>query len=210
MREMGKPELAYHTAEAIRHFQTKKSGFEIAEKYYEKAASDSTLTTRINVSKAQFLGRLGKVDKAIPLIEAALSENKTDTDINRVAGMLWLAQNEGAAVYNSDKVQKARKSLIRAMQLNPDNIPAHYYYAKSFQTSSGTPSKQAVASAQTSLDYYRSSNFVDRNTGLAHVLIKADELEYAVPTLQKAVSWSRSSSVRSYSRNQLKRLQAAE
>jgi len=144
------------------------------------------------------------------LIETALKSNPDNSDINRAAGMLWLSRNDRAAVYDEAKVQEARKVLIRAMQLNPNNIPAHYYYAKSFIQSSGRPSKQAVASAHTSLDYYRSSSFVDRNAGLAHVLIRADELEYALPTLQKAVSWSRSSNVRSYSRNQLKRLQTAK
>lgn len=210
MRDLSRAEMAYHSAEAIRHFQAKISGFEKAKNYYEIASTDPSLVARVNLSKAQFLGSLGKLDEASALIDTVLATQQNNTDVQRTAGMLWLSQNDEGDVPDSQKIQKARKALIRAMQLNPDNIPAHYYYARSFLKSTGKPSKQAVASAQTSLDYYRSSRFVDRNAGLAHVLLKADEREYAVPTLQKAVAWSRSASVRRYSLSQLNRLKSVE
>ena len=210
VREMNKAELSYHMAEAIRHFEAHESGFEKASEYYEKASQDTALETRINISKAQFLGILGKFDQAVPLIETALASASDDTDINRVVGMLWLQQNKKAETPNPEIIFKARKSLFRAMQLNPDNVPAHFYYATSFMDSPGKPSKQAVASAQTSLDYYRSLNFAESNLSMAHVLIKAGKEDDAVPALQKAAAWSRSSNIRNYARRELRRLQTVE
>ena len=210
VRDMGKAELAFHMAEAIRHFEAHEAGYEKASDYYEKASENPALQARINVSKAQFLGSLGKVNQAVPLIETALAANPNDTELNRVAGMLWVRQYADAPVPDEKKLKKARKTLNRAMQLNPDNVPAHFYYATSFVDSYSKPSKQAVASAQTSLDYYRSVNFVESNMALAQVLMKADEAQEAVPALQKAVAWSRSRSRRTYARRQLERLQAVD
>jgi len=210
VRVMSKSELAFHMAESIRHFEAHESGFEKALDYYAKASEDPALAARINASKAQFLGALGKYDEAVPLIETALAGNPKDTDLNRAAGMLWLFQNKNAESFDQNTVVKARKALVRAMQLNPDNVPAHFYYATSFIDSSSKPSKQAVASAQTSLDYYRSVNFVEKNMALAHVLIKADKADEAVPALQKAIAWSNSPSRRRYAKSQLERVQHTE
>ena len=72
-----------------------------------------------------------------------------------------------------------------------DDINAHFTYAMSFQLIGDTPDKQAVASAKTSLSYYKSIEFVESNLTMASLLISAGQYDWANPTIDKALIWAR-------------------
>lgn len=206
-REMSKAELALHHADATRHFRVSKAGYKVAEKFYQKAAKDPSLLSRINISRAHYLSNLKRHDEALALILPESERRVDDSYVQRLAGMIILNKNDTGDVPDPVEIQKARALLKTSLQLDNDNIPAHYYYAQTYIVSRDIPTAQAVGSAITGLHYYRSDNFVDKNVDLAEVLIRADKSSDAVPTLKRAMAWSRSGDVRYYAYNQLLRIQ---
>lgn len=206
IRTLTKSELALRHAEATRHFRPGKTGYAEAEKLYQKAEQDPALSIDIIISKALYLSDLKDIDEALALILPAAEANPENSEVQRVAGMALLIKNDTGDVPNAEEIAKARAYLKAAMILDSENIPAHYFYAQTFLVSRDTPDAQAIASARTALDYYRSINFVDKNVDLAEVLIRGGQSASAVPALEKAMAWSNSKDVRYYARSQLARL----
>ena len=201
VRELDKGEVEFHKAEAMRFFSSSFVKTAEIARQYDKAAGKLGETAAILAARADLATWDSDYEKANTYIEKALALAPDDAGILRMAGMVLLYENEAADYPDGKALDKARKYLKRAMIKNPDDIAAHYYYARSFAVLREHPSRQATASAVTTLDYYRSINFVDSNLSIASVLLNGDEYKQAEPAIDKALVWSRDSGARMSARS---------
>jgi len=164
-------------------------------------------TPAINAARADLRSWENDYESAQALYSKALAQAPKDEMVNLITGTVLIYKYENGENVGANNIKLARKHLMRAMRANPDNIGAHYLYAKSFHLTGDTPSAQALASAETALDYYRSINFVDSNLMLASLLIKGGKDELAHPVIDKAIIWGHTASIRSGARRMRKHLQ---
>jgi tetratricopeptide (TPR) repeat protein len=186
-----KNEIEFHRAESMRIFSGLGVTIDENLKQYDKAAEKLGSNAHIFAGKAELFARNKEWTQAISLIDQALALDSEDGKINMIAGNIYVHKNREADVPDAAEIKKARIYLKKALIKDGDNLNAHFNYAQSFQVLRDTPNKQAVASAKTSLIYYRSVEFVESNLSMAAVLLAANEDEYAEPTIDKAIVWAR-------------------
>ncbi len=200
VRELNKGEAEFHKAEAMRFFSSRNVKTQQVVKQYDKAAGILGETPAILASRADLATWENEYEKAQGYIDKALVHAPENAALLRTAGMVLLYKNEAADSHDRDELGKARKLFKRAMIKNPNDIAAHYYYVKTYAMIRKKPSKQAVASALTALDYYQAINFVDSNLMLAGVLLDGGKYKQAEPAIDKAMVWSRNGGARMQAR----------
>jgi len=200
VRELSKAEAEFHKAEAMRFFSSHNVKTEQVVKQYDKAAGMLGETPAILAARADLATWGNEYEKAQGYINKALIHAPEDASILRTAGMALLYKNDAADSPNRDELDKARDLFKRAMIKNPNDIAAHYYYVKTYAIIRKEPSKQAIASALTALDYYRAINFVDSNLTLAGALLDGENYKQAAPAIDKALVWSRNGGARMQAR----------
>ncbi len=187
----------FHKAEAMRFFSGAKIKTASIEAQYNKASAALAASGRkraeILAAQADLASWDNNYVKAQDLITQALTISPKSAIVNRTAGMLYVYKNEAKDVTPRQADMKlARRHLKKAMLKNPDDMATHYQYAKTYVLVSDSPSAQALASAETALDYYRSINFVESNLAMARVLVQGKKYELADDAVNKALIWSSS------------------
>ncbi len=206
VRLLSKGEAAFHKGEAMRFFSGKGVKTAQVEKQYDKAAALLGTTPAILAARADLRSWEKDFEQAQTLINTALAQSPDDENINLIAGIILVYKYKKGENIGPDDIKMARKHFKRAMIANADNVSAHYHYAKTFAMTGDKPNKQAIASAQSALRYYRSLSFVESNLMLASLLIKGGKDDQARPIIDKAIIWGRSQSARSSARRMRKHL----
>lgn len=191
IRILDKTEAIFHRAEAMRFFEGQNVKPANITTEYVKFETKNGETARSIAAKAHLASREKEYEKAMSLMNNALALDNGNGDINRLAGIILIDKNKDADVPSTPEIKQARAHLKKALIANADDINAHFHYAISFQVLQDNPDKQAVASAKSSLFYYRSIEFVESNLSMAAVLLAADEKEEAKSTIDKAIVWGR-------------------
>lgn len=189
-RELSADEYASHIAEAMNHYL--RNGKFLPEKLaqYEKAESLLGKTSDIIAGKASVLVKMKKYDAALKLIDGGLLTSPDNSNLHQIKGHALYMKGSRNKPMNSDIILDARKHFKAAIVKNPENMLAHYEYAQTFRTLKDKPNKQAVASANYALSYYKSKIFVKGNLGLAEVLIASKNYDDARAPIEKALLWS--------------------
>jgi tetratricopeptide (TPR) repeat protein len=108
-----------------------------------------------------------------------------------MAGMILVYKNEDSeGDVDQDEMRRARKYLKKAIRANPNDMSSHFYYAETYYLSGKAPSGQGLASAETALDYYRATQFVDSNLMLANVLLLGGKTEMVSKAIDRVFVWS--------------------
>jgi len=186
-----KNDLEFHRAEAMRFFSGPNVSSDAMISQYDKAIKKLGNNAQILAAKAELNARKEEWDKSISLIDQALELDGENGNINKIAGLILVHKNRKADVPNKEEIEKARKYLKAALIADGDDIHAHFTYALSFQILKDKPNGQAVASAKSTLTYYRALEFVESNLSMSAVLLAADEYEQARPPIDKALVWAR-------------------
>ncbi len=200
-RNLSKGETAYHKAEAMRHFSSQFLKTVDVMQQYDEASVYLGETPAILSARAILAVREGEYERAQMYINKARTLAPQDVNVLRMAGVVLFKKNQFADTANTKELNKAHKFLKQAIINNPDDIAAHYYYASTSGLKYGAPSAQALASAATALDYYRSVNFVDTNMNMATVLLRGKKLGPALAPINKAIVWSRNGAGRMQARS---------
>jgi len=206
VKVLSKGEAAFHKAEAMRFFSGANVKTAEIEAQYNKAEGLLGETPAIIAARADLRSWEDDYEGAQILYTKALTQAPKDEMVNLVTATVLIYKYEKGENNKANDIKQARKHLMQALRANPDNVGAHYLYAKSFQLTGDMPSGQALASAETALDYYRSINFVDSNLMLASLLIKGGKDELARPVIDKAIIWGHSPRARSSARRMRKSL----
>lgn len=208
VKELSKGEAEFHKAEAMRFFSSSFVKTEQVVKQYDKASTILGQTPEILTARADLASWENKYEKAQNYIDKALALTPENPLTLRAAGMVLLYKNEVADSPDRGEIARARKFLKRAMVKNPDDIAAHYYFAKTYSLTREKPSAQAEASALTALDYYRASNFVESNLNMAGVLLDGKKHKEAEPAIDKAMVWSKQAGARMQARTMKRYIEA--
>ncbi len=200
VQKISKAKLKYHYGEAVRHVFDSEESRELAKAFLDEAEEDLGQTADILTSRGLLALDSGDYKLAIKLAEKVLERMPESGPARRTLGMAQIQAYKALGTQEAS-VEAARKNLFKAMKANPDDVTAHYFYARSFSTS--TPSKQAIASARGVLDYFRSLNFLVSNLEMAEILLTAGAYEEAKLVFEKALVWSQDSGLRRYARERL-------
>lgn len=190
VRKISRGEALFHKAEAMRYFRGDgKTSQEIIDMYL-RAAKELGKTPAILSAIAELKTWQDDFAAAQIYIDRALAASPEDPRTHHLAGMILVYKNEDQSTpANLQELQRARKHLKKAMSSNPDNMSAHFYYAKSYYLSNKKPSAQALASAELALGYYRSRNFVNSNLVLASVLMQGGRTKHVRHAIYNAIIW---------------------
>jgi len=188
---LAKNEMEFHRAEAMRFFSGPGVSADDILKQYSKAEDKLGSNAQMLAGKAELFARKEDWAQAISYIDQALALDAENGKINKLAGFIYVHKNRLADVPRKEEIEKARKYLKKALIADGDDLHAHFTYALSFQVLRDVPNGQAVASAKTTLTYYRSLEFVESNLSMAAVLLAADELDFAKPPIDKALVWAK-------------------
>ncbi len=206
VREISKAEFSYHQGEAVRIMFNSDRSRKLANEFLAEAEGVLGETTEILWSKAMVAFEKDDLTSARSYIDKAYAAEPDNRHVKRVKGILEVEayQRLGST---KGSLKEGRKLLKSAMRAYPDDVPAHYYYAKSYTIGGTTPSKQAIASALSALDYYRALEFMEQNHDMAIVLEKGGNPAAARPVYERISIWGPSSGIRSMARRKLKELQ---
>ena len=209
VREISKAELQFHQADASRFFSGSKEPSEYVTKLLAKAQADPQLSGDVALTQAFYAFKNDKLSEALSLAQTAVQKAPDDPRANVAVGAVSLELYERLG--GSEHLTRARKVLKHAMRQDPDYVYAHYLYAKSyFITKSRSPSKQAVASAESALLYYRAKRFMGESLEMATVLMHTDNYRSALPTFIQVQKWGRYPRMRRFAERQIKEIEARE
>ena len=209
VREISKVELNLRLGDSSRFFSRKNSPSEYASELLDKVEASGGLKGELATTRAYIALRNKEYSKALSYAEDAVRFLPDDPKANTVLGAAYLEQYEENN--DADQLKRARKALKHAMRQNPDFVHAHYLYAKSYHDERSTsPSKQAIASAESALLYYRAQHFMGANLEMATVLLNSDDASLAVPALQRVLARGRLPSMRRFAEQQIQRLKAKQ
>ena len=205
VREISKAEFKYHQGEAIRIMFDSEKSQNLAMEFFDEAAASLGETAEILWSRAQIAFERDDLTEAQALINKAYELDPNSRHIKRVKGILELeaVQRLGSSAGSKSDARKLLKSAMRAY---PDDVTAHYYYAKSFLNGNEKPSKQAIGSARSALHYYRALEFLKSNLDMALVLDAAGQGEEALQVFERVAVWGPNLSVRSMAKNKMDQL----
>ncbi|MBL4616906.1 MAG: hypothetical protein JKY46_04365 [Robiginitomaculum sp.] len=190
VRYLSKGEFAFHKAEAMRYYRGSAISTQKMIDQYRTASKRLGETPYILAGLAELATWKDDFDAATAYINKALLQAPDDPKVNHMAGMILVYKNEEQSTNESkNELRQARRYLKKAMIANPDNISAHFYYAKSFGLTNQRPNAQGLASAETALEYYRGNRFLDSNLMLVDVLIRGGKTEMVRPAIQRAIVW---------------------
>lgn len=206
-RKLSKAELKYHYGEALRIMIRTNDGRKLARDYFNEAEEDLGATVQILTSKALLELTENDLEKASILAKKALRIAPDSRHVQRTMGIVEL-QNAKRLGNEHGSVKSARKHLISAMKAYPDDVTAHYYYAQSFADGYEKPSKQALSSANSALNYYRSLNFMHSNLEMAKILEKGGKDELSLPAYKRIETWARISFLRKYAKQKREAIEA--
>lgn len=200
-KELDKGEAEFHKAEAMRFFSSQFVKTAEIGKQYDKAADYLGETPAILAARAELATWESEYEQAQTYIDKARALAPKDVNVLRMAGLVLFYKNEKADSVSDKELDQAQKFLMQALLHNHDDIAAHYYYASISALKYGIPSAQALASAETALDYYRSINFIDSNLNMAQVLVRGRKYGPALAPIDKAIVWSRNGGARMQARS---------
>lgn len=203
--KMTKAELKYRYGEAMRQMINTKKGRALAKIYFDEAEEKLGKTAQILSSRAMLAYQNNKLEEALTFAKSAYEKDPNSRHVQRILGMIEL-DNYLKLGAQSGSLDKARKHLMFALRAYPDDATAHYYFALSFSNGYDTPSKQAVASAQSALEYYKDLNFLHTNLELARILAKGGKKQLALPVYERVLVWAQDHSLRSFAENEIKYL----
>ena len=205
VNKISKAELNFRRADAGRQFGSSQ---DVSGKIFEllnKSESNPALKGEATVTRAQIAFQNEEYDKALALAEEAVKLTPGDYKANAVLGAILVEKYDRFG--GSEHLTRARNVLKRSLKANPDYVHAHYLYAKTYHASRSTsPSKQAVASAESALLYYRAQRFFGPALQMATVITHSDKPEMALPTLKKISRWGHTPSMRRFADRQLRLL----
>lgn len=205
VREISKAEFNYHQGEAVRIMFDSERSQEIAGEFFDEAAQGFGQKAKLLWSRAQLAFEQEKLVEARKFIGEALALDPDNRHIKRVKGILEIEayQRLGAA---EGSMSEARKLLKSAMRAYPDDVTAHYYYAKSFLQNNDKPTKQAMASARSAIHYYREVSFLKNNLDMAQVLERGGDAQAALPVYERIAIWGPTPSVRAMAKQKVKEI----
>lgn len=208
---LDKGQAAFRKAEAMRFFSGNNVKTATISAQYDKAEKILGETLGILTARADLASWENEYDKSMKYIQKALQQAPESAHVNRTLGMLYVYKNDDDnKVPNGDELVLARKHLKKALRVDPNDMGSHYHYAKTFVMGHKDPTPQAIASAETALDYYRSSDFADSNLMFANILMNAGKYEAAKLPIEKAKIWGHSSGSRMAARSMGKHLARLE
>ncbi len=205
-QKISKAELRFRYGEAMRRMIRTKEGRDLAREFFDEAEEDLGRTAEISTSRALIALAENDLESAKSLAEDAFATAPDSRHVKRVLGIIELESYQKlGSQYGS--INSARKYLISAMKAYPDDVTAHYYYAKSFEGNNGKPTKQAMSSAKSALGYYRSLDFMGSNLAMAKILENGGEETQSIPVYKRILTWARNPSFRRFAKHKLDRIE---
>jgi len=201
-QKISKAELKFHYGNAMRLMIRNEDGRTLAHEFFDEAEEELGRTAQLVTARAQLAFAEDDLETAMTLAKEALVAAPNSRHTQRVMGIIELESFQRlGSQYGS--LKSARKHLIAAMKADPDDATAHYYYAQSFERNQDKPSAQAMASAESALDYYRSLDFMQTNLTMAKILEKGGRKDLSKPVYKRILTWARSPTARRYAQQKL-------
>ena len=202
VRKLSRAETDFHQGELTRRFYRNEEGQALAESHYQKSETAGGPIADISAARALLAAQAEDFDTAFAQIGKAIKADPQNSRLYQIAGQVYLEAylEDGRDIA---RIDEARVYLRRALDLDEDNVAAHYFYAATYAAADDLPTERAYMAAIEASRYYRSSNFTDSNLKLAEVLMRSRAAPFARNILEKARVWSQNARTRSLAKEEL-------